>query len=107
MNNLKVEGVITSRSSLAHGAFEAGATVLPFRREPVLQRDEGGLPRLDPYAALVTDPVQRETLRQYAQRLLRVIWQSKSDVGWTYSQMGERVALLCACARRWRMRSTR
>lgn len=92
--NLQLTGTITLRSSLAHGAFEAGAIVTPFRREPVLQRDADGLPRMAAYASLVSDPVQRETLRQYAQRLLRIVWQSRSDATqWTYSQLAERVAV--------------
>lgn len=92
--NLQLTGTITLRSSLAHGAFEAGAIVTPFRREPILQRDADGLPRMAAYASLVSDPVQRETLRQYAQRLLRIAWQSRSDATqWTYSQLAERVAV--------------
>ena len=91
--NLNLHASITLRSSLAHGAFDAGATVIPFRREPVLQRDDAGAPVLDPYAALTADPVQREQLRQYAQRLLRVVWQSKSDRAWSYAQLAERIAV--------------
>jgi hypothetical protein len=93
--NLKIEGIITLRSSLAHGAFDAaGSTILPFRREGILQRDADGKPLLDPYAALTADPVRREQLRQIAQRLLRIIWQSKSDgTQWTYAQLAERVAV--------------
>ncbi|MBK8188870.1 MAG: hypothetical protein IPK79_00285 [Vampirovibrionales bacterium] len=91
--NLNLHATITLRSSLAHGAFDAGATVIPFRREPVLQRDDAGAPVLDPYAALTADPVQREQLRQYAQRLLRVVWQSKSDRAWSYAQLAERIAV--------------
>ena len=91
--NLNLQATITLRSSLAHGAFDSGTIVIPFRREPVLQRGEDGAPVFDPYAALTSDPVQRETLRQYAQRLLRIIWQSKSDRTWTYTQLAERIAV--------------
>lgn len=93
MTNLNLHATITLKSSLAHGAFDAGATVIPFRREPVLQRNADGAPVLDPYASLTTDPVRREQLRQYAQRLLRIVWQSKSERTWSYAQLAERVAV--------------
>lgn len=93
MINLNLHATITLRSSLAHGAFDAGATVIPFRREPVLQRNADGDPVLDPYAALTNDPVRREQLRQYAQRILRIVWNSRSDRTWTYAQLAERVAV--------------
>lgn len=92
--NLTLNGRIYLRASLAHGAFASGATVLPFRREPVVQRNADGSLMADPYAVVVDDPVQRETLRQYAQRLLRIVWVSKSNLSsWTYAQMLERVAI--------------
>ena len=93
--NLMIDGLITLRSSLAHGAFDAaGSTIMPFRREAILQRGTDGEPLLDPYAVMTTDPVQREQLRQIAQRLLRIIWQSRSDgTQWTYAQLAERVAV--------------
>jgi hypothetical protein len=92
--NLRIEGIITLRSSLAHGAFDAaGINIQPFRREGILQRDWDGRPSIDPYASEVQNPDQRELLRKIAQRLLRIIWQSRSDVQWSYAQLAERVAI--------------
>jgi hypothetical protein len=90
--NLNLSGLITLRSSLAHGAFEAASIVVPFRREKILQRNPDGTPATDPYSLAITDPKQREELRQYAQRLLRIIWQSRGDgTMWTYQQFADRV----------------
>lgn len=92
--NLILSGKITLRASLAHGAFSAGATVTPFRREPVVQRNDDGSLQIDPYAVAIDSAEQREVLRQYGQRLLRIIWRSKSGLtSWTYAQMLERVAI--------------
>ncbi len=90
--NITLQGVITLESTLAHGAFHHGGIVTPFRREPILQREADGAPALDDYALETSDPAKREMIRQYAQRILRIIWQSKSDnTQWTYSQLADRV----------------
>lgn len=92
--NLSLTGLITLRSSLAHGGFEAAGLVVPFRREAIAQRNDDGSVMLDDYAFQADDPLQLETLRGYAQRLLRIIWQSKSDATqWTYAQLSGRVAM--------------
>lgn len=97
MNNMTLIGIITLRSSLAHGAFEAGGLVTPFRREPVIQRQEDGSLVMDSYAIQSNDPLQLEMLRGYAQRILRIIWQSKSNaVQWTYAQLTDRVSMASA-----------
>lgn len=90
--NLNLSGTITLRSSLAHGAFEPSATVVPFRRDKIVQRNADGTVAMDEYALAVVDQRQREELRQYAQRLLRIVWQSRSDgYGWSYQQLADRV----------------
>lgn len=97
MKNLTLTGIITLRSSLAHGAFEAAGLVTPFRREPIIQRQRGGTLVMDSYAIQSNDPEQLEMLRGYAQRILRIIWQSKSAAHqWTYPQLTDRVAVASA-----------
>lgn len=93
MKNLKLRGIVTLKSSLAHGAFDAASIIIPFRREPVIQRDEAGNVMHDPYVVAVDDASHREDLRGYAQRLLRIIWQSRSDHQWSYVQFSERIAM--------------
>lgn len=91
--NISLQGTITLRSSLAHGAFENGATVMPFRREPILQRNPDGSIMMNPYRT-ISDPLAREQLRQYAQRLLRICWQSRSkNASWTYAQLSDRIGV--------------
>jgi len=89
----ELEGFITLKSSLAHGAFEVGATVTPFRREPVMQRDENGEIIFDDAEAL--SPETKSALRAQARRILAIIWRSKSTNQWTYSQFQERM-MVCA-----------
>lgn len=90
---MRLSGYITLRSTLAHGAFEAGAMVIPFRREPVLQRDMDDEIIYDQVGVL-TDS-DRMAFREYAKRLLQIAWNSKSERQWTYAQFSDRV-MVCS-----------
>jgi len=85
----ELEGFITLKSSLAHGAFETGATVVPFRREPVLQRNANDEIIFEDAEALSSEALS--ALRAQARRLLAIAWRSKSERQWTYAQFQDRI----------------
>jgi len=96
--NISLDGIYNLEASLAHGAFnKGGGMVNPFRREPLLERNADGSPRMADYALMSDDPEQREVARKFAQRLLRIVWQSRSDrVQWSYAQLADKLGVATA-----------